>query len=399
MTEPRFLQIHSLSPYTGTLLNRDDAGLAKRLPYGGALRTRVSSQCLKRHWRIAKDPHALHAVGGEELKAERSRDLVTKAVIGPFRSRFKSEVVSALEQWFQFAVYSGNKKERPKKRGESAKADDKSKRQTLLFGKPEIKWLSSEFERLAIKAEGDPDKAFKLGGEWVGGGDTKKEKDAKKSFRDNISEMRKANALHAGLTSALFGRMVTSDTDANITAPVHVAHAFTVHEEEAESDYFTAVDDLSDDEPGADTIQETELTSGLFYGYVVVDLPGLLDNLGGDREMAGSILHNLIYLIAEVSPGAKLGSTAPYGRASLMLLEAGDRQPRSLAEAYRHPCKPETTAAVDAMANHLKRLDEAYNTGERRQVMTLVDVELPGAKRGSLPDLARWAKTLPGALS
>lgn len=49
MPEPRFLQIHFLAPYTAALLNRDDAGLAKRLPYGGSLRTRVSSQCLKRH--------------------------------------------------------------------------------------------------------------------------------------------------------------------------------------------------------------------------------------------------------------------------------------------------------------------------------------------------------------
>lgn len=32
MTEPRFLQIHFLAPYTAALLNRDDSGLAKRLP-------------------------------------------------------------------------------------------------------------------------------------------------------------------------------------------------------------------------------------------------------------------------------------------------------------------------------------------------------------------------------
>ena len=32
MPEPRFLQIHTLSPYTAALLNRDDSGLAKRLP-------------------------------------------------------------------------------------------------------------------------------------------------------------------------------------------------------------------------------------------------------------------------------------------------------------------------------------------------------------------------------
>ena len=372
MTAPRFLQIHTLSPYTGALLNRDDSGLAKRLPYGGMLRTRVSSQCLKRHWAKTDDPHALLRIDGTEA-AYRSRELVTRKVVDPLRERFPHDVVNALEPEFQQAVYGD-------------KGTTKANRQTLLFGAPEIAWLAKEAERLAQEANGDADAAKKAAAGW------------KKDFRANISTMRENATLPSGITAALFGRMVTSDPDANITAPVHVAHAFTVHEEEAESDYFTAVDDLSVDDPGADTIQETELTSGLFYGYVVVDLPLLIQNLGGDVELAGAILHNFVYLIAEVSPGAKLGSTAPYGRASLMLLEAGDRQPRSLAEAYRRPCRPDAFAAADAMGSHLTRLDEAYDTGEERHVMTLVDVELPRAQRGPLSALANWAKTLPGVL-
>ena len=55
MTRPRFIQIHTLVSYPAALLNRDDSGLAKRLPYGDAIRTRVSSQCLKRHWRTVDD--------------------------------------------------------------------------------------------------------------------------------------------------------------------------------------------------------------------------------------------------------------------------------------------------------------------------------------------------------
>ena len=373
MIQPRFLQIHTLSPYTAALLNRDDSGLAKRLPYGKALRTRVSSQCLKRHWRIADDPHSLERIDGAEA-AYRSRELVTHKVIEPLKARFPEEIVNALEPEMQQAVYGD-------------KGTTKSTRQTLLFGKPEIDWLAGEAGRLAQEANGDKDAATQAAKEW------------RKDFRTNINAMRESATLPAGLTAALFGRMVTSDTDANITAPVHVAHAFTVHEEEAESDYFTAVDDLSEDEPGADTIQETELTSSLFYGYVVVDLPGLLDNLGGDVNMAGAVLHNLIYLIAEVSPGAKLGSTAPYGRASFMLLEAGDRQPRSLGEAYRNPCEPNVDTAVGVLATHLARLDAAYETGEKRQMMSLVDVEIPSVERGSVADLARWAQTLPGMLS
>jgi CRISPR system Cascade subunit CasC len=59
MTKSRFLQIHTLHSYTAALLNRDDTGQAKRLIYGGKNRTRISSQCLKRHWRKAEnDPLA-----------------------------------------------------------------------------------------------------------------------------------------------------------------------------------------------------------------------------------------------------------------------------------------------------------------------------------------------------
>ena len=373
MNDSRFLQIHTLSPYAAVLLNRDDSGLAKRLPYGNALRTRVSSQCLKRHWRIAEDPHALHGIDGTTA-ALRSRELVTRKVIAPLREQFPESVVDAIEPEFQTAVY-----------GDSGTT--RTSRQTLLLGEPELEWLADEARRLADEAAGEPEAAGKIAKDW------------KKKTQKNLKVMGENSSLPAGLEAALFGRMITSDPEANITAPVHVAHAFTVHEEEPETDYFTAVDDLSDDEPGADTIQETELTSGLFYGYVVIDLPGLVSNLSGDSDLAGQVLHNLIYLIAEVSPGAKLGSTAPYSRASFMLLEAGDRQPRSLAEAYRTASAPEVGTAVSALAAHLAALDEAYATGEKRRVMSLVKTEVPGAERGSLADVAGWAKTLPAALS
>ena len=371
MIHPRFLQIHTLASYTAALLNRDDSGLAKRLPYGNVLRTRISSQCLKRHWRIADDPHSLDRIDGAKA-AFRSRELVTRKVLDPLRSRFADGIVNSIEDEFQMAVY-----------GE--KGTTRKGRQTLLLGEPELSWLAGQAEIVAEQADGDATKAAEAAKAW------------RKDFRLNIKSMRKNSTLPAGLTSALFGRMVTSDTDANITAPVHVAHAFTVHEEEPESDYFTAVDDLAEGDPGADTVQDTELTSGLFYGYVVVDLDGLRKNLGGDTDLAGQVLHNLVYLIAEVSPGAKLGSTAPYGRASLMLLETGDRQPRSLSEAYRKACGPRVVEAAETLARQLGALDEVYATGEERRYLAVSgEVDIPGAERGSLAELAAWAQSLPG---
>ena len=368
MTAPRFLQIHTLHSYTAALLNRDDTGLAKRLPYGGAFRTRISSQCLKRHWRMAnKDPHGLHGIDGAEL-AYRSRELVTELVIKPLKGKYADEIVDVLEPEFQKTVY-----------GDNADKGKKS-RQTLLFGAPEITWLAGEADRLAAGAN-DAKAAKAAVGDWA------------KAFKDNIRVLRETSALPGGLTAALFGRMVTSDPAANIEAPLHVAHAFTVHAEEAEGDYFTAVDDLKKDEDdsGADLIQETELTSGLFYGYVVIDLPGLVANCGRDRDLAAQVVHNLVHLIAEVSPGAKRGSTAPYGRAELMLIEAGDRQPRSLAAAYRKPIAHDLDQAVAALGLHLTRLDKIYETGEARRHLSVADTPWDGAERSSLKALGEWA--------
>jgi CRISPR system Cascade subunit CasC len=368
MTNPRFLQIHFLAPYTAALLNRDDAGLAKRLPFGGYLRTRVSSQCLKRHWRVAEDPHALHHIDGAEL-AYRSRETIERKVFAGWSEDLDTDVLKEIKLAMLIAVYGD-------------KAEAKKSRQTLLVGEPEVNYLRNEARRLVSEAAGDKKAATALADKWL------------KTHKQNLKVMSEGAKLPAGLTGALFGRMVTSDPRANIDAALHVAHAFTVHAEEAESDYFVAVDDLAeDDDTGADTIQETELTSGLFYGYVVVDLVALLKNLGDDEALAAEVLHNLVYLIAEVSPGAKLGSTAPYSRASFVLVEAGDRQPRSLADAFRTPCKAETSVAVAALCDHVTALDRVYDTGEVRHVVSLSNRDVPNATAGSLRDLANFAKS------
>jgi CRISPR system Cascade subunit CasC len=407
MTEARFLQIHTLHSYSSVLLNRDDSGLAKRLPYGGVMRTRISSQCLKRHWRIAEDPHALAKIAGA-TDAFRSRELVTQKVIKPLSGTNSGPVLEILEDLFQRTVY-----------GE--KGTTRQGRQTLLFGAPELTWLASQAAELAPKID-----AAIAGTLKEIGSEPSEEKARKKHRDDRLKKCQKAaeqitkewssnyaanikvlreQALHGGLAAALFGRMVTSDPAANIDAPIHVAHAFTVHGEETESDYLTAVDDLKDDDDdqGADTIQEAELTSGLFYGYVVVDIPGLVSNTTGcerkdwldpkiDRTLAADVVHNLLYLIAEVSPGAKLGSTAPYGRAELLLIESGDRQPRSLSPAFREAVSPNIGAAQSALAGHLSRMDRAYETGEARRALHLLNEDLPGAPRGSLREIAAWAK-------
>jgi CRISPR system Cascade subunit CasC len=89
----RFLQIHTLASYPATLLNRDDSGLAKRLPFGDASRTRISSQCLKRHWRTAEDAWALKAIGSpmavrsREIPERRLKPILDNAGVGSEETR------------------------------------------------------------------------------------------------------------------------------------------------------------------------------------------------------------------------------------------------------------------------------------------------------------------------
>lgn len=369
MPTVKFLQIHSLHGYSATLLNRDDTGLAKRILYGGEMRTRISSQCLKRHWRVADDVCALTNIDGI-VDAVRSRETITRKVIERLIAEgHNKSTVSAIEEAFQTAVYG--------QEGTSVK-----RRQPLLLGNHEIVHLYMTAKAIVEACPEDPDAAKERAEAW------------KRSANANMKEMRDSCKLPGGLVSALFGRMVTSDTEANIDAAIHVAHAFTVHKEESESDYFTVVDDLRDigDDAGADHIGETELTSGLFYGYVVLDREMLLSNLGGDDKMAGEVASRLVNLIATVSPGAKRGSTSPYSYASWMLLEAGTRQPRSLAEAFREPCEPRVDAATRCLSDHIKNLDKTYGVDESRALMSLTDASIANAKGMSLVDFSAWAK-------
>ena len=379
MSTPRFLQIHTLHSYPAALLNRDDSGLAKRMPFGNAVRTRISSQCLKRHWRMAEDEFSLTHIGPD---AVRSRNVVDRKVMQPLRDAgdVPKEVLDAVGTAFNTGVYGSS-------------GTSESGRQPLLLGLPEVEYLREKATAICAEHQNDAEAAKTAAEDLF---------HTRKGEGNNFRAMRQSAHLPGGLVGALFGRMVTSDPAANIDAAIHVAHAFTVHREESESDYFSVVDDLQqeDEDAGAAHIGDMELTAGLFYGYVVVDVPGLVSNLTGcdtsdwesaDKDLAGKVVDHLVHLIATVSPGAKLGSTAPYSCADLMLIEAGKRQPRSLANAFRSPAKAQVADATGVMSQYLSKLDAAYGAKETRRVMSVEDCDIPNAERLCLDDLAAWA--------
>jgi CRISPR system Cascade subunit CasC len=410
MNLPRFIQIHTLHNYPGALLNRDDAGLAKRLPYGDAIRTRISSQCLKRHWRVADDHFALANLGvpmavRSRQFVERIRESLTAEGIGEdiaivISSTFAEALKKDLGKLMKAAPVAKKDKKKaaeveidPEDAQNGAAESERTQKQAILLGVAEFEYLT----KIAIEVGKQVESADKARQAFLL---------RLKSEQANLAAM----PLNCGLESALFGRMVTSDVLASRDAAVYVAHAFTVHEAQVENDYFTVVDDLLREagEQGSAGIFDTELASGLYYGYVVVDVPQLIANLEGEkakdwatlpsekRELAGRVVQHLLHLIATVSPGAKRGSTAPFEWAKFLLVEVGDWQPRSLAGAFQNALPLNQPAireaAVQMLTDEIGKLDEAYGATLDRRFLALDKVAVPNAQRLPLNDLATWVQ-------
>jgi len=402
-----FLQIHTLTSYSASLLNRDDVGFAKRAPFGGTTRTRISSQCLKRHWRTAEDENALRNIqleNGLVPMSVRSRRTFEKYVFEPLVARGVNPAVAhaATEAILAILLPKGKSQqtESTDTQDEGEKETDLRTPQVTVIGKPEIDYLLSLAERICSAASDES--AVRKAAEELD----------KREQRKNLQTL----AHGAGLDASLFGRMTTGDVLSRCDAAIHVAHAFTVHEGQFETDYFSALDDLQGpEETGSGHINTTELSSGLFYGNVVVDVPQLVSNLEGcnrtewlsaDRTLAAEVVRRLVHLIATISPGAKRGSTAPYAHASMVMVEAGSRQPRTLANAFlravplrRAPGRTGDSydvlqATYTALANHIVEYDRMYGSHEHRHLSAQTApeelVSVCGGSRMTLAELSEW---------
>jgi CRISPR system Cascade subunit CasC len=385
----RFVQIHWLTSYPAALLNRDDAGLAKRMLFGGSMRIRISSQCLKRHWRTVEDDWSLAKITdlAEADYGKRSRVHLKKLVAEPLikDEKLDAEAVVKATSLLKIRMFQ--------EEGEvSSDIDSLDTEQAILLGAAETKYLKNIVRRI-VKGDKEledglavkPKKKSAL---------TAAQKRLSKDLGENLGVLVNGTTLPRGLETALFGRMITSDLFSDRHAALHVAHAITVHEAETESDYFTVVDDITRESgsSGAAGLFDTELTSGIYYGYVAVDVDKLVENLGDNRELAGKVVEHLVHLVATVTPGAKLGSTAPYDYAELVLVEAGKRQPRKLSNAFRKAIAPQMDAATSALASYLAKVDAAHGNGETRRHMAVDAIKLCESQSRNRADLAAFAR-------
>lgn len=394
----RFIQIHTLTHYPASLLNRDDAGFAKRMPFGGAIRTRISSQCLKRHWRTYSGAHSLATIDAPD--SVRSRVGFERFVVAPLvEAGVPVDLARQAAGKLIGKIFGGEgKQQKADKKGQKKAVSDTTNNavssapeaitaQVTVLGRPELDYLRQLASEAIEEGRQSWDKVEAI----------LDRRTSEKELKENLKAL-KPGSLEAGLGAALFGRMVTGDVLARTDAAIHVAHALTVHTQMTESDYFTAIDDLvrEEGEQGSGHINAAELTSGLFYGYLVVDVNGLRANLGGDEALMGEVLDRLVRIVATVSPGAKKGSTAPYAYSHLVMVEAGLAQPRTLQNAFIAPVSTSghvVENAYGALARHLKEVDQMYGRSERRAHAGL-NTEGLFEDRRSLASLAEWTRTM-----
>ena len=327
-----FIQVHMLTSYPPANLNRDDLNRPKTAVMGGVPRLRISSQCLKRTWRTS----------------EVFRGVVEQENVG---IRTKTMGVEIRDRLLEDGMDEGL--------AESAAAVIAG-----VFGK--LKKGKLELEQLAHFGPQEQERIWELCKVLVAEG--------REPTPEETSGLLRTSP--GGVDIALFGRMLADAPKYNVEAAAQVAHAVTVHRVAVEDDYFTAVDDLNrgDEDRGAGHVGELGFGAGVFYSYLCVDQDLLVHNLGGDEGLAGECVAGLLQAAATVAPRGKQNSFASRAYASYVLVERGEKQPRSLAVAFLEPIRhsdpmgeairrlESTRDAMDAVYGKVARESRSLNT-------------------------------------
>ena len=324
----RFVQLHLLTNYPPSNLNRDDTGRPKTAVVGDANRLRISSQSQKRAWRTS-----------EVFEVSLSGSLGT-------RTKLKGkEVYQALKNGGVGEKLARDWAKKIAQQFGKLKSDKKTDNDADL-----------EIEQLAHLSPEEMDAIQALTDVLI----QRKEEPTEEELK-LLSRPRRA------VDIAMFGRMLADSPVHNVEAAVQVAHAITVHRVAVEDDYFSAVDDLNTREnSGAGHIGERGFGAGLFYLYIAIDRALLKANLGGDEALVARALEALVHAVTQVSPTGMQNSFASRAYAGYVLAEKGLQQPRSLSQAFLKPVRSHEDGAgmfelsVQAIETRMNNFDAVY---------------------------------------
>ena len=331
-----FIQLHLLTAYAPSNLNRDDSGNPKTAKMGGYDRLRISSQSLKRAWRVSD----LFSDAMQGHIGVRTRRVGKVYVYDPM-------IAAGIDvKTAQSAAEKINNEF-----GKIKKENPLEIEQVVHLSNHEIDLINTLVATLISEKRGPEDNEVKL--------------------------LRKHQR---SVDMALFGRMLASTPDFNVEAACQVAHALGVSAVTVEDDFFTAVDDLNKKEvdAGSAHMGEQGFASALFYTYICISRDLLLKNLEGNEDLTNRAIAALTETAMTVSPTGKQNSFASRAYASYVLAEAGSKQPRSLAVAFFQPVRggDQLQTAIQNLQQQRDNFDRVYGPcAERRYELNAVTGE------------------------
>lgn len=313
------IEIHAIQNHSPANLNRDDLGAPKTCYFGGVLRSRISSQCIKRSIRMSAGFEALR--GG--IRTRQLANEIAKKVTG--KADVKKRAAKILE-----------------KCGIKPKDDDKS--DMLVYTTREV------IEEMAA---------------FLGNGDGKSDEQLAQEFGKLIAERTAVPDM------ALSGRMLETGVlkDTTVDAALQVAHAISTHEARPEVDYYVAADDVPGDDAGAGYVDEALFASACFYKYFSIHWKTLVENLKGNNELAAHTVGAFIRGAAMVNPTGKQNSFAAHNPPDGMLVEIKDG-PISYANAFAKPAaqgeRDIISQSIAQLGQYVHDLDTGYGKPQER---------------------------------
>ncbi|OIV39172.1 type I-E CRISPR-associated protein Cas7/Cse4/CasC [Mangrovactinospora gilvigrisea] len=346
------IDIHILQNVPPSNMNRDDTGTPKSAIYGGVRRSRVSSQA----WKRATRARFMELLPPEELgvRTKKVVEALAERITAHNTSVTETAAAQLAEETLKTAT--GSSFEVPKRK---AKGDDDA---TAVAEAKYLMFLSRRqldaLAELALTASS--------------GGDVATLKKALKD-KEQKAQARAAVDTRHSIDIALFGRMVADSADLNVDSATQVAHALSVHRSDIESDYYTAVDDLSkDSETGAGMIGSIDFNSATLYRYAAIDADELQRNLGAglkDGEPpnmpSGKAVSAFLEAFITSLPTGKINTFANNTLPSVVIVKVRDRWPLSFVGAFEEPV-PKTAQggflreSCRRLAPYIRNLERQY---------------------------------------
>ena len=404
-----FVEMHALRAFPPSNLNRDDLGTPKTAVFGGVRRLRISSQCLKRTWRMSEYFRGAFAEDQLGIRTNRLPDEVLRVIGGALDDTARAGLLALLasigkKKKGTDVPSAGGAEERDDTVESSAGTSEMRTAHLLFLSRQEIEAVGS-FAKVKKDALAKVFKKEKP--------DAKAIESLRNGLREYLVEHTSKNAIDVGL----FGRFVTSDEFDTVDGALQVAHALGTQKVEVEYDYFTAMDDLGE-EPPAGHLGETEFASSVLYLYACCDLGQLEQNLGArtterrapDTEaiaLARKSLPAVVRAMAEATPKGKRTGTAPHTPAEYVEVIVRRGVPLSFANAFTKPVDGREedgdvmAASIARFAKYRDRIETADGRdgdAVARVVLCLRDVDGAVPKGHEVRTIGALATQLAAAL-